>query len=72
MSFNQNTFEIDNKEAPKTPVRPVKVATECLGVVRNKSIVGVPRGTLRIDPVPFEGLFEDTPRMPRVKKTVYE
>ena len=72
MSTNQNTFEIDNTEAPKTPNRPIKKLAECPGVNRNKSIVGVPRESLRIEPIPFQGFFEDTPRMPRVKKTVYE
>ena len=72
MSTNQNTFGINNMETPKTPNRPIKMVTECPGVIRNKSIVGVPREALSIEPIPFRGIFEDNPRMPRVKKSVYE
>ena len=72
MSTNQITFENVDMEHPKTPNRPIKMVTECPGVIRNKSIVGLPRESLRIEPVPFQGLFEDPPRMPRIKKSVYE
>jgi len=69
--MSTNTVTFDNMETPKTPNKQIKMVTECPGVIRNKSIVGLPRGSLSIEPISFNGLFEDTPRMPRVKNTVY-